>query len=146
MTLILIGQCPMSNSSELFSYTTICSSFKWIEPLFFELSCTQTHTLFHLTGDVFLILAAHEGSSNLSGADLYSNQLLNAFKSQPALQELSKERKFISLAFTHEKDKLQFNITQARVLSDWIANKGNTYLIFTLKVIVIVICWSHSCW
>ena len=44
MTLTLIGHCPMSNSSELFSYTTICSSFKWIEPLFFELSCTKTHT------------------------------------------------------------------------------------------------------
>ena len=44
MTLTLIGQCPMSNSSELFSYTIRCSSFKWIEPLFFELSCTQTHT------------------------------------------------------------------------------------------------------
>ena len=43
VTLTLIGQCPMSNSSELFSYTTICSSFKWIEPLFFELSCTQTY-------------------------------------------------------------------------------------------------------
>ena len=42
LTLTLIGQCPMLNSSELFSYTTICSSFKWIEPLFFELSCTQT--------------------------------------------------------------------------------------------------------
>ena len=41
MTLTVIRQCPMS---ELFSYTTICSSFKWIEPLFFELSCTQTHT------------------------------------------------------------------------------------------------------
>ena len=27
----------MSNLSELFSNTTICSSFKWIEPLFFEL-------------------------------------------------------------------------------------------------------------
>ena len=34
----------MSNSSELFSYNTTCSSFKWIEPLFFELSCTQTDT------------------------------------------------------------------------------------------------------
>ena len=34
----------MSNSSGLFSYATICSSFKWVEPLFFELSCTQTHT------------------------------------------------------------------------------------------------------
>ena len=43
LTLTLIGQCPMSNSSELFSYTTICSSFKSTEPLFFELSCTQTH-------------------------------------------------------------------------------------------------------
>ena len=34
MTLTLIGQCPMSNLSELFSYTTICLSFKWIVPLF----------------------------------------------------------------------------------------------------------------
>ena len=44
VTLTLIGQCPMSNFSELFSYTTICSSFKSIEPLFFELSGTQTRT------------------------------------------------------------------------------------------------------
>ena len=36
VTLTLIGKCPMSNSSELFSYTTICSSFKSIEPLFFS--------------------------------------------------------------------------------------------------------------
>ena len=42
MTLTLIGQCPMSNLSELFSYTTICSSFKSFEQLFFELSCTQS--------------------------------------------------------------------------------------------------------
>ena len=33
-TFTLIEQCQMSNSSELFSYTTICLSFKWIEPLF----------------------------------------------------------------------------------------------------------------
>ena len=44
MTLTLIRQCPMSNLSELFSYTTICSSLQLIEPLFFELSCTQTLT------------------------------------------------------------------------------------------------------
>ena len=36
VALTLIGQCPMSNSSELFSYTTICSSLKWIEPFFFS--------------------------------------------------------------------------------------------------------------
>ena len=35
VTLTLIGQCPMSNSSKLFSNTTKCSSFKWIELLFF---------------------------------------------------------------------------------------------------------------
>ena len=35
-TVTLIRQCPMSNSSELFSYTTIFSGFKWIEPLFFD--------------------------------------------------------------------------------------------------------------
>ena len=47
VTLTLIGQCPMSNSSELFSSTTTCSSFKLIEPLFFELSCTQMDTDVH---------------------------------------------------------------------------------------------------
>ena len=35
VTLTLIGPYPMSNSSELFPYTTVCSSFKWVEPLFF---------------------------------------------------------------------------------------------------------------
>ena len=36
MTLTLIGQCPVSNSSELFPYTctAICSSFKWTDQLF----------------------------------------------------------------------------------------------------------------
>ena len=43
VTLTLIGQWPMSKSSEIFSNTTTSSSFKWIEPLFFELSCTQIH-------------------------------------------------------------------------------------------------------
>ena len=33
VNLTLIGQCPMSNSSELFSYTTICLNFKSIKPL-----------------------------------------------------------------------------------------------------------------
>ena len=55
VTLTLIGQCPMSNSSELFPYTTICSSFKWIEPLFFELPCTQTDR--HTDGDEYSIVA-----------------------------------------------------------------------------------------
>ena len=35
---------PNVELSELFSYTTICSSFKWIKLLFFELSCVHTHT------------------------------------------------------------------------------------------------------
>ena len=51
VTLTLIRQWSMSNSCELFPYTctTICSSFKWTKPLFFELSCTQTdrHTQTH---------------------------------------------------------------------------------------------------
>ena len=41
--LTLIGQCPISNSSELFSYTKKYSCFKLIGLLFCELSCTQ-HT------------------------------------------------------------------------------------------------------
>ena len=31
VTLTLIGQCPMSNSSELFSYATIYSNFKFLD-------------------------------------------------------------------------------------------------------------------
>ena len=44
---------------ELFSYTTICSSFKSTEPLFFELSCTQTdrHTDRHTDGNEYSIVA-----------------------------------------------------------------------------------------
>ena len=59
VTLTLIEQCPMSNSSELFSYTIRCSSFKWIEPLFFELSCTQTErqTHTHTDGHEYSIVA-----------------------------------------------------------------------------------------
>ena len=44
VTLTLIGQCPMSNLSELFSYTTICSSFKSIEPLFLIIVYTDRQT------------------------------------------------------------------------------------------------------
>ena len=47
VTFTLTTQCPMSNLSEIFSYTTIYSSFKWIEPLFFELSCTHTRMCTH---------------------------------------------------------------------------------------------------
>ena len=59
VTLTLIGQCPMSNSSELFSYTIVCSSFTSIEPLFFELSCTQTdrQTDRHTDNDEYSIVA-----------------------------------------------------------------------------------------
>ena len=34
----------MSNSSELFSYTIRCSSFEWIEPLFFEFFLVIVYT------------------------------------------------------------------------------------------------------
>ena len=42
VTLTLIGQCPMSNSSEDFSYCTVYSNFKILDHLFFELSCLHT--------------------------------------------------------------------------------------------------------
>ena len=66
VTLTLIIQCPISNSSELFPYTTICSSFKWIEALFFELSCTQTdrhtdrRTDRHTDNDKYSIVAVEK--------------------------------------------------------------------------------------
>ena len=35
--LITCAKAEILDSSELFSYTAICSSFKWTEPLYFEL-------------------------------------------------------------------------------------------------------------
>ena len=55
VVLTLIGQCPMSNFTELFSYTTICASFKWIERLFFELLCLQTQTHSHTDGHEYAV-------------------------------------------------------------------------------------------
>ena len=50
---------PSVELTELFSCTTICSSFKSIEPLFFELSCTQTdrHTHRHTDNHEYSIVA-----------------------------------------------------------------------------------------
>ena len=62
MTVYIV--CPMSKSSELFSYTATYSSFKQTEPLFSELSftCTQTErrkdrkTERHADGDEYSIV------------------------------------------------------------------------------------------
>ena len=46
----LDGQCPMSNLTELFPYTTTCSDGQVSDGLthyFFELSCIDTHTHTH---------------------------------------------------------------------------------------------------
>ena len=49
VTLTLIRQCPISNTSELFSYTTICSRFKWTEALFFSYHVHRhTHIARHI--------------------------------------------------------------------------------------------------
>ena len=58
MTLTLTRQCPMSNASELFSYATICLSFNWTEPLFYQVhKHTQTHTDTHTDGHEYSIVA-----------------------------------------------------------------------------------------
>ena len=43
VTLTLIGQCPMSNSSKLLSYATICSSFKFSSGLNHYFSSYRVH-------------------------------------------------------------------------------------------------------
>ena len=43
VTVTLIGQSPMSNSSEIFSYAAVYSNLWFLDELFFELSCLQTH-------------------------------------------------------------------------------------------------------
>ena len=47
MTLTLVRQCPISNLSEIFSYTTMYSNFMFIDRLLFELSCKNTETQKH---------------------------------------------------------------------------------------------------
>ena len=54
VTLALAGQCPVSNCSTYYNmfkfdtvlHTTICSSFKLVDPLFLELSCTHTSQVY----------------------------------------------------------------------------------------------------
>ena len=49
MTLTLIGQCPMSNTSELILHTTTCSSFKLLHYYFWVIVYTPTPTPTPLT-------------------------------------------------------------------------------------------------
>ena len=49
VTLSLVRQCPISNLSEIFSYTTMYSNFMFLDRLLFDLSCKtwkqgNTHT------------------------------------------------------------------------------------------------------
>ena len=44
VTLTLVRQCPISNLSELFSYTTMYLNFMLLDQFRFELSCKNTHT------------------------------------------------------------------------------------------------------
>ena len=44
MTLPLIRRSSISNSSEIFSYTTMYSTFVFLDRFLFELSCKNTHT------------------------------------------------------------------------------------------------------
>ena len=46
VTLTSIWQCPLSNLSKIFSYTT-CSNFMFLHWLLLELSCKNTHTNTH---------------------------------------------------------------------------------------------------
>ena len=84
VTLTLIVQCLLSNSSELFSNTTTCSSFKWIEP-FFLLSCTQTHThrrkdtqtLGHTDGHEYSIVVVDQPQLCVSNLSVFMGPLLS---------------------------------------------------------------------
>ena len=43
VTLTLVQQCPISNLSELFSFTTMYLNFMFLGQFLYELSCTHTH-------------------------------------------------------------------------------------------------------
>ena len=44
MTLTLAQQCPISNFSEIFSYTTMYVNFMFLDPFLLELSCKNMYT------------------------------------------------------------------------------------------------------
>ena len=47
VTLTLVQQCPISNLSELCSYTAMYSNFMFLNQCHFELSCKNTHINTH---------------------------------------------------------------------------------------------------
>ena len=47
MTLTLVGQCPILNLSELFSYATMCINFMFLDELLFEFLKSAVQTLNH---------------------------------------------------------------------------------------------------
>ena len=57
--LTLVRQCPISNLSEIFSYTMMYSNFMFIDRLLFQLSCknmeTPKHT--HTDSDEYIMVA-----------------------------------------------------------------------------------------
>ena len=60
VTLTLIQQCPLSNLSEIFSYTTMYYNFMFLDQLYFELlckkhTCTRMHT--HKDSEEYSIVA-----------------------------------------------------------------------------------------
>ena len=59
-TLTLVRQCPISNLSESFSYTTIYLNFMFLDQCLLELSCKKTHGNTHTHTD------AHKDSDECS--------------------------------------------------------------------------------
>ena len=80
-TLTLTGQFPMSNSSKLFSHTTICSSFKWIEPLFFRYRIHRhTHRQIHRQRHIMMSFFNLELDWIMSDVELF--RAISMFKFQ----------------------------------------------------------------
>ena len=63
VTLTLVRQSPVSNMSEIFSYTTMYSNFMLLDLLLFELPCKNTHTHTHTDSDKYSIVAFCKNST-----------------------------------------------------------------------------------
>ena len=65
VTLTLVRQCPISNFSEIFSYTTMCSNFMFLDRLLLSYRAkTHTHTNTHMD--------AHTHTHTHTDSDEYS--------------------------------------------------------------------------
>ena len=69
---------------------------------------------------VFLALVGHKKSQHKNEKEAYSSSLNRSIRNQKELDKLTKLNHFISLGYTHEPKKLQFDDKQKYLIETWL--------------------------